>query len=381
MPRRKREIDNFLQSLDKSANIKFGMIYRDMLDALSGLGFDTSTKQARQVIRKAFADMKYRQAVESATIDASVEAVRFPMQDFASVKVDDYIGWIKSKPYAGSQVTLSEVIRQNATEASREIQSIVTAQIKRGTNWKKLSREINKVDRVGDVASVISDIAEDGMRLLPTAQARRDFRRKLTRAREHIARLSPDHAPTKQLKKAYAGVLDAVTTRDKDIIRTAMDRAFKQKINYNNDRIARTEMARAYDLSFHARIEDDPAVTGKIWELSARHPITDICDYYAELDSGKGAGVYSKEDFPHLPAHPNCLCMMTIYTGEPPKKLTQKNSRDYLNRQPKEKRNKIIGKNNSEYKTRYIDGLKQQGVDFDHKAKRLPKYLIERGEV
>lgn len=381
MPRRKREIDNFLQSIDKSANIKFGQLYSTILEDLAGIGFDTKSKDARLAVLKAFKDAEYRQRIEEIAIDASVKAVEFPLRDFANVRVDEYIGWIKDKPYAGTKVTLSEVIRENAAEAAQDIQRIVLQQIKAGTNWRRLASEVNQVDKVGDVAKIIQDVAADGMRVLPTREARIAFRKKINRANSHIAGLSPEHAPTKQLKRAYEDVLKAVTTQDKAIVKSALDKAFREKINYNNDRVARTEIARAYDASFHARMEEDELVTGMQWELSSRHPEPDICDYYAELDTGSGPGIYSKDDFPHIPAHPNCLCMMTLYTGDKPKKITKKASERYLSQQSDSKRAKIIGKGNAKYRSRYIDGLEKHGVDFNYKPERLPKNLYERGTV
>ena len=374
----KRKTDNYLQQLDKSANIKFGMLYSVIMEDLQGIGFSTDPKKAQNMVRGAFRGANYREKVEDTTIEASVKAAEYPMKDFASVKVDEYIGWIKTKPYEGTALTLSAVIRDNATQASRDIQRLVAQEIKKGTNWRTLSRQINKIDKVEDVAKIIKEVAADGLRALPTREAKAAFRKKVRQANTYISRLSPGTSPTKQLKKAYAGVLDALLTKDKDIIKASLEKAFKQKINYNNDRIARTELARAYELSFKARIMEDENITGFQWVLSNAHPRPDICDFYAELDNGKGVGVYSKNDFPTLPAHSNCLCFKVPYVGDKPHKATKKDAERYLHGLSDKKRGQVIGVGNSKYRSRYLDGLESKGVDFEGKGNSLPKYLYKK---
>ena len=81
----------------------------------------------------------------------------------------------------------------------------------------------------------------------------------------------------------------------------------------------------------------------------------------AELDNGAGPWVYRKDDFPQLPAHPNCMCMEDPHYGPAPKKTEFRRVRDYLKGLPANERAEIIGKANSAHETLYRRGLEKRG--------------------
>lgn len=87
---------------------------------------------------------------------------------------------------------------------------------------------------------------------------------------------------------------------------------------YVAERIARTEMARAYADGFIAKMNQDVDIVAVKFKLSGRHPTFDICDMYAKADMyNLGKGVYPKDKLPPLPVHPHCLCRYSeIYIGE-----------------------------------------------------------------
>ena len=73
-------------------------------------------------------------------------------------------------------------------------------------------------------------------------------------------------------------------------------------------RLARTEINNSYWEARRMSSELSPVVEGIKWELSARHPEWDVCDYLSKQDLyGLGPGVYPPELLPPKP-HPNCLC-------------------------------------------------------------------------
>jgi hypothetical protein len=73
-------------------------------------------------------------------------------------------------------------------------------------------------------------------------------------------------------------------------------------------RLARTEINNSYWEARRMSSELSPVVQGIKWELSARHPEWDVCDYLSKQDLyGLGPGVYPPELLPPKP-HPNCLC-------------------------------------------------------------------------
>ena len=95
-------------------------------------------------------------------------------------------------------------------------------------------------------------------------------------------------------------------------------------LDYNALRLARTELTAAYGEGTLAGAKASPAIGKVRWVLSSSHPRPDICDIYAE--GGEGHGVYSVDDCPPYPAHPNCLCTLQPEpedTGDLIKRLKQ----------------------------------------------------------
>jgi hypothetical protein len=82
-------------------------------------------------------------------------------------------------------------------------------------------------------------------------------------------------------------------------------------------RLFRTEINRAYGISFQNGLEGDDDVAGTKFKLSPRHPRKDICDMHATVNRyGLGKGVYPKGKNP-WPAHPNTLSYVeTVFTDE-----------------------------------------------------------------
>lgn len=79
---------------------------------------------------------------------------------------------------------------------------------------------------------------------------------------------------------------------------------------YHLNRIVRTEMATAAHRAVIDTSVADPDIIGYQWRLSGSHPAADICDYYASIDMGLGAGVWTKEAVPRTKAHPHCMCLL-----------------------------------------------------------------------
>lgn len=84
-----------------------------------------------------------------------------------------------------------------------------------------------------------------------------------------------------------------------------------QKSRYVAQRIIRTETARAYADGFVAKLDADDDVVAVRLKLSTRHPVFDICDFFADADMyGLGKGVYPKDKAPPIPLHPHCMCRL-----------------------------------------------------------------------
>lgn len=81
--------------------------------------------------------------------------------------------------------------------------------------------------------------------------------------------------------------------------------------------VAQTEINRAHRTGYRMQVMETGLVTAMKWNLSKSHPRPDICDTLAEQDlHGLGAGIYPIEDYPHVPAHPGCICFETAVLDE-----------------------------------------------------------------
>lgn len=120
-------------------------------------------------------------------------------------------------------------------------------------------------------------------------------------ALENINKLAKNSAPNKALQAAYNELLEAVQEGNEKAIEKAVETAINEKSRYVAERIARTEMARAYADGFIAKIKNDTDVVAVRFKLGSRHPAFDICDMYARADMfNLGKGVYPKDKLPPL---------------------------------------------------------------------------------
>ena len=129
---------------------------------------------------------------------------------------------------------------------------------------------------------------------------------------------------------------------------------------------------------------DDDDVIGFRSVLSTDHPVTDICDHYAEVDAyGMGAGVYPKTASCGIPYHPNCLCMKEeVFRGEVERvgRYSEKRVEKYLKDLPMQKQKLIVGARNANA-GRYVQSVKKQGFRPNEKRMdKLPKDLIREAE-
>jgi len=179
---------------------------------------------------------------------------------------------------------------------------------------------------------------------------------------------------TPQLRSAYEKVIKAVESNSPAKLAEALNNAVAKKAIYNNERIARTETARAWNDAFMRRIIDDKDITAVKFSLSLGHPVTDICDHYAQMDAyGLGPGVYPKEACPQIPVHVNCMCVADGVSMGDLKgvKFDERKARDQLETLgiPKSQQKLILdGKANG-------NGLRGGSLK---NAKPLPRELLER---
>jgi SPP1 gp7 family putative phage head morphogenesis protein len=197
------------------------------------------------------------------------------------------------------------------------MQSVVANEIHRSMrdaeSWTQMARSLNTEDALrGDISKTFTALAAQGRRAFGgDAVATKAFTSELNAAKRQIERLAQDGAPTEYLKKAYANVIKQVERGKQEAIDKAIERAVNAKMRYNAERIARTEMARAYGKTFFTNMKSDPDVLAWRWVASGDPAECEECATLASTDAfGMGEGVYPLDSGPEYPAHPHCLCFL-----------------------------------------------------------------------
>ncbi len=117
---------------------------------------------------------------------------------------------------------------------------------------------------------------------------------------------------TAPLRQSYLDALDAIEAgRGQAVLARKLEIAGFEKLRYNAQRIARTELARAHECARALELQARDDVQFVQVRMSRAHPAPDICDYHASIDRyGLGKGVYPKHLAPVPPYHPHCLCVL-----------------------------------------------------------------------
>lgn len=212
-------------------------------------------------------------------------------------------------------VTLSERLRDSATYAEKLTVDTVNQHIKNKTTFKRLSNDLTK-KRVskGDLPKYLTELRDSA---LNAGGDTKTLKLAIKKAEASVKQLAKDGAPTRDLQRAYQRVVDAVKNGDARTLNIALENAIDRKAMYNNDRIARTELAKAHAMAFKRQVVDHSDYEeGNVYIkslLSPRHNVTDVCDYHAHADLyGVGRGVYPAKEAPAYPYHPHCLCSQVI---------------------------------------------------------------------
>ncbi len=114
------------------------------------------------------------------------------------------------------------------------------------------------------------------------------------------------------LRAAYAAALDAWQAGEaRDVLRRRLDLAVREKTRFFAQRIADTELARAYAAGVVERLKADPTAQVVQLQINRAGHKPDICDFHAGLDLfGLGPGLYLRAYAPVPPLHPHCRCTL-----------------------------------------------------------------------
>lgn len=184
---------------------------------------------------------------------------------------------------------------------------------------------------------------------------------------------------TGHLKAAYTELLNGIDAVEKgagaDFLDKKLKVAFNEKMRYFANRIAQTELQRAYAEAQAKEFMADSDIKYVQWRLSPNHPEWDICDYFAGVNRyGLGPGVYPKAFAPVAPAHPHCKCVLSPrldLNGKSLKDITDAEGK-YFGKLPPDVQRKVAGSE------RKLDRVKAGETAWQvHNSKIDPIYQVK----
>lgn len=207
------------------------------------------------------------------------------------------------KAWAKDNLNLSTRLNSRGQAVRKEVGDILKATIGKGNTNKKIASELfnRGVIDTAELPNFMEQVAK-----LPIDTSAEDKRKLLRKVQRQVSKRT-----TAGLRAGYSEVIKAVESDNEQKLDKAIEIATEEKTRYHAERIARTETARAYADGQVSRYKDDDDIVAFQWKLGSRHPVFDICDFYANADLyGMGKGVYPKDKVPMLPAHPHCMCRL-----------------------------------------------------------------------
>lgn len=260
-------------------------------------------------------------------------------------------------PWDGSGMTLSEKLHGTAEDMRKRITDTVKEQMRRNQNIRQIAAALYDGYHAGRVVrqQALPEYVQQLMALYRKSKGNlsvreyEDIMKKLRSVLRQHDRLMRDEAAYNHFRTSVGELVTAILEKNDKAVHNALWAASQEKSRYAAERIARTEVARAYYDAFMAQYESDDAVTAFRWRKSSRHPVFDICDLYAEADLyGLGKGVFPKDKAPGLPAHPHCLCHYSpVYAseleGKTEKDNVQAGGAKYIRSLTKSQRETLLG--------------------------------------
>jgi hypothetical protein len=249
--------------------------------------------------------------------------------------------------WAPDKLTLSERTTRGGLLVRALVAQAITQQLKKGATYRRTARTIFDGYKKGglipeqDLPKFLQDIVEAGRRAdIPRAK----LLQMLKPVKKEIAKRT-----TAGMRAAYTQLVRAVEAQNEKALENAIYVATQERTRYFAERIARTEMARAYHDGFLARWDGDENCIAYQWRLSGRHPVYDICDLYAKANLyGLGAGIFPKGKVPLIPAHPNCMCVLKpvirgMLDNETPHERIEEGGMEYLRSVNPHQRRLLLG--------------------------------------
>lgn len=355
---------------------------RKALDVLGAELAEEMFKEWKRTGKINFNRKKYLDRTTEITIDGIIKSTELGLagSGFVLVSHDVVSDYFLNINYKAG--TLSNRLRKDATLAKRLVEKTFKEHLKTGSNWKALAKDFDKqAISKGNLPKYLTDLNKASKDVLnnPTAtkEQKRVLDRLLKQAKSNVVKLSKNGAPTKQLKSAYNRVIRAVEKGDLTSLADKIGHATRRRALYNNEMLARTEMARADAMGFARKLEESPYIEMVKIVLDARHNVIDECDMIANADLyGRGPGVYPADRYPQWPYHTGCLCDgVEVSIKLDGARFSEKRAEEYFSKLPPAKRKAML---QGGFIKDWKKNLKGYDGELNKPPKPLPKRLIRK---
>ena len=292
----------------------------------------------RVAVNNAFRELGVSKLIRDSILEKIVTATSIGYSS-GVIDVKGMKSTILSSVWSGDSLKLSDRIAKK--EYQNIIVSNVVSEFNKKTTFNKLAQRLTSKNLIqGDLPDHLDLLIKKSGGFDP------EFRTQLKASIKQINRLALNGSPNKTLKAQYLRLVKSIEKGTDKQFKKNLSQAIKEKARYNAERIARTEIARAYGAGEDLKNSLDNDVIGIRFSLSTRHPNFDVCDLHTNANLyGMGKGVYPKNHRPAYPFHPHCLCVISqVFRGETTKGKFDKNAgQSFINRQSKSNQEKLLG--------------------------------------
>jgi hypothetical protein len=303
-----------------------------------------AARRGSRIERRAAVEVFGEQAEDEIAVATRADVARFSRQ------------LARDARYSVDGLTLSRRLHRIDRRTVEGMQADLHDSLRAGrTTIEATERLLLRDDLRVELPRYITDIRDAVRSGSPTPELR-DLARSHASA---VERLTDNPAGIRQSSRAFMRRAETMTVEsmERQLEVWVMDKA-----RHMEQRVVRTESARALSGAFVQSTRESPWTKGYRWQLSAAHKREDVCDQYADQNlHSLGPGGYPEADLPMHPAHPHCLCVLVSIIddqhferelarerGEPePSRPWEQGppetAVDWMRRQPPERRREILG--------------------------------------
>lgn len=301
----------------------FRSAYRKVADKIASLIAELigSGKTPQQAVQEALGRYPPGEGVQEELADllleAAINGTGMDRKAFTRSMIDAMRSTLVNLPWSADNMPLSQRLHKLNGVARQALDDEIHTAMRKGTTWQTLSRQLydgyghgGKLRRAEDIPGYLKQLQQAARRVIGDDPEAMQAYNALLR---QVSRLK-----TPGLRAGYAKLLEAAKHGTVAAEAKAIHTALEERSRYYAERIARTELARAWADGFYVRTLGDADVVAYQWRLSSNHPVHDVCDFHAKADLyGLGPGIYPKNRMPPMPAHPHCRChLVEVFAGE-----------------------------------------------------------------